>query len=461
MKKIIYTIVVLASISLSSKAQNNNEPNENGGAYNIAINNPNNPCISPQQYKSIEREIAENRQMLGLNNKSATTMTTHFDWPLAPINGLNDCSYYYITAYVDEDTTAGHIKDYNCGTNTYDGHRGNDIASLPYPFYKMDNNQLSVIAAAPGIIVNKVDGNFDKNCAGNNSTANYIIVEHADGSVALYWHMKKNSLTVKTVGQSVLAGEFLGIVGSSGSSSAPHLHFEVWSGTTANTLQDVYSGTCNIFNANTWWNVQKPYTEPAIVKAQVNLIAPVLPACPTTETPNEDTCFVGTGSARFYIFMRNETASTTVNERIVNPNGSTFSSWTHNCSTNNVASYYYFVKPLPTTTGTYTFETTYNGIVCSKQFKINCAATGIDNTTNSDNRIAIFPNPTNGTFIISQTNANKTEIEIHNIVGELIYKTTTTTPKTTIDLSKEPKGIYFVLTTDSNKNITNKKIVIQ
>ena len=305
MKKTIYTIVVLALISLSAKAQNNNyEPNEKGGSYNIAINNANNPCITQEQYKSIENGIAKNRRQLGLKNKSAT-MTTHFDWPLAPINGLNDCSYYYLAAYVDEDATAGNIKDYNCGTNTYDGHRGNDIASLPYPFYKMDNNQLSVIAAAPGIIVNKVEGNFDKNCAGNGLTANYIIVQHADGSVALYWHMKKNSLTSKTVGQSVVTGEFLGIVGSSGSSSAPHLHFEVWSGTTANTLQDVYSGFCNSLNASTLWNTQKPYTEPAIVKTQINLIAPVLPTCPATETPNDVSCFVGTGSARFYIFMRN------------------------------------------------------------------------------------------------------------------------------------------------------------
>ena len=246
-----------------------------GKSISFQRNTALNPCITVEQYKVIEKQCADNVRALGLNiNAVQKTATTSFSWPLRMANGLNDCGYYYLANYVDQDTTSPGIKDWNCGTVTYDGHRGDDIAALPYPFYKMDNNQLEVIAAAPGTIVNKVDGNFDKNCAGNNLTANYIIVKHADNSYALYWHMKKNSLTAKVVGQTVALGEYLGVVGSSGSSTSPHLHFEVWSGSTSNTLKEAYSGPCNALNATSWWANQKPYTEPAIIKTQVNLVAP-------------------------------------------------------------------------------------------------------------------------------------------------------------------------------------------
>ena len=50
---------------------------------------------------------------------------------------------------------------------------------------------------------------------------------HADGSVAWYGHMKAGSLTNKAVGQTVSSGEYLGIVGSSGNSTGPHLHFGI------------------------------------------------------------------------------------------------------------------------------------------------------------------------------------------------------------------------------------------
>ena len=90
----------------------------------------------------------------------------------------------------------------------------------------MDNNQVEVIAAAAGTIVDKADGNFDKNCGSNNLMANYLVIQHTDGSRVLYFHMKKNSLTTKAIGQPVALGEYLGVVGSSGNSSGPHLHFE-------------------------------------------------------------------------------------------------------------------------------------------------------------------------------------------------------------------------------------------
>ena len=89
------------------------------------------------------------------------------------------------------------------------------------------SDAVRIVAAAPGTIVSKTDGNFDRNCAIGSGQWNAVYVRHADNSVAWYGHMKSGSLTTKAVGETVVTGEYLGIVGSSGSSTGPHLHFEI------------------------------------------------------------------------------------------------------------------------------------------------------------------------------------------------------------------------------------------
>ena len=87
--------------------------------------------------------------------------------------------------------------------------------------------------------------------------------------------------------------------------------------------------------------------------------------------------------------------------------------------------------------------------------------TSVENINENENSVSIFPNPNNGIFTIILNNTHKIEIETYNILGELIFKTTSADQQTTLNLSSSPKGIYFVRTIDSNKNITNNKIIIQ
>lgn len=56
---------------------------------------------------------------------------------------------------------------------------------------------------------------------------NYVVLDADDGRDYVYMHMKTGS-TVVTDGQGVARAEKLGEVGSTGASSGPHLHFEVW-----------------------------------------------------------------------------------------------------------------------------------------------------------------------------------------------------------------------------------------
>ena len=59
------------------------------------------------------------------------------------------------------------------------------------------------------------------------SQGNHIIIKHADGSEAMYWHLKKDGVLVN-VGDTVLQGQHIGYSGNTGYTAFPHLHFQVY-----------------------------------------------------------------------------------------------------------------------------------------------------------------------------------------------------------------------------------------
>ena len=94
-----------------------------------------------------------------------------------------------------------------------------------------DLNITNVIASKDGVVVSSSkssgidcpDGS-DDSCGGG--YGNYVIIQHVDGNYTLYAHMASNSVVVLE-GDSVKAGQVIGKVGDSGSSTGAHLHFEV------------------------------------------------------------------------------------------------------------------------------------------------------------------------------------------------------------------------------------------
>jgi murein DD-endopeptidase MepM/ murein hydrolase activator NlpD len=442
-------------------------PVTDGDDYPIEKNNAEHPCITAQQYQIIEARCNENIVRLGLNITGRSSVATLLSWPLHASATLTDCSYYHIAAYVDQDTTTGTFHDFNCGTNTYDGHRGTDISTWPFNFYKMDNNLVEVIAAAPGIIIDKHDGEFDRNCSSNSLTANYVIIQHADGSCALYWHMKKDYVTSVSVGQTVSTGDYLGIVGSSGSSSGPHLHFEIWNGITVSTRVDPYFGACNTLNAASWWASQKSYKETAVIRASAHTTDIVVPTCPTTETLNEGASFqipfqgigLSPGYAKFYIFIRDEVNGLTANLSILNPNLTPYLSWTYSSTSDNKVRTWGWSKLLPTISGTYTFQAIYNGITCSSTFEI-INPTGIsaqDNLTG----ITIYPDPVvNELKIYSAGTERIVQADVFSMVGEKILSHSFQGENNSVlDVQSLSPGIYFVTIRNEKNSTITRKIV--
>ncbi len=118
----------------------------------------------------------------------------------------------------------------------YDGHDGSDFM-LDGGFDAMDNEgSAMVIAAAPGTVIAVEDGHYDHchgdltsldvDCDGHEMIGNSVIAEHPSGYRLLYWHFLTDSVLVSE-GDELDTGTPLGLMGSSGRSSAPHLHFEL------------------------------------------------------------------------------------------------------------------------------------------------------------------------------------------------------------------------------------------
>lgn len=57
---------------------------------------------------------------------------------------------------------------------------------------------------------------------------NFVMVRHADGTVARYIHLMMNGAEV-SIGDTVVQGQVIGRSGNSGASLGPHLHFDVQS----------------------------------------------------------------------------------------------------------------------------------------------------------------------------------------------------------------------------------------
>src|SRR4051812_44563995 len=135
----------------------------------------------------------------------------------------------FVQNYVDHDSGSG-AKDYRCGALTYDGHDGTDIR---LPNLAAMRKGVAVVAAADGVVRARRDGMDDVSIRDAGASAvkgreagNGVVIDHGNGWQTQYAHMRKGSILVKPRNR-VSAGQALGLVGLSGDTEFPHLHFTV------------------------------------------------------------------------------------------------------------------------------------------------------------------------------------------------------------------------------------------
>ena len=86
----------------------------------------------------------------------------------------------------------------------------------------------NITAVRDGIVVRiKEDGSKGGWNRKYRAHGNNIIIQHADGSRAGYWHLQHNGALVN-VGDSVKKGQVIALSGKTGYAAMPHLHFLVW-----------------------------------------------------------------------------------------------------------------------------------------------------------------------------------------------------------------------------------------
>lgn len=132
-----------------------------------------------------------------------------------------------IQKLVDHDPGPGR-RDHRCGTLTTDGHDGVDIRLRTMADMRKG---YAVVASHGGTVLRIRDGEPDISVSertrlDGKDAGNAVVIDHGDGWQTQYSHLRRASVRVRP-GQRVVAGEKIGLVGLSGNSEFPHLHFAV------------------------------------------------------------------------------------------------------------------------------------------------------------------------------------------------------------------------------------------
>ncbi|UWQ59413.1 M23 family metallopeptidase [Leisingera caerulea] len=185
-----------------------------------------------------------------------------------------DC---HIQQFVDHDPGPG-ATDFTCGTLSYEGHKGTDIA---LPYLSDMRAGATVRAAADGVVLGSRNTMPDQYATAENAAAiegkecgNGVVLRHGGGWETQYCHMKRGSIRAQS-GMTVKAGDALGEVGLSGKTQFPHLHLSVRKdGAVVDPFAPDSSGTCASPSRQTLWADPLPYRPGGVLGAGFSTAIP-------------------------------------------------------------------------------------------------------------------------------------------------------------------------------------------
>jgi len=351
-------LVILCCLTAPFLLANDDDPIA-GGWGGGAPPTPTENCLTPAQAWVIQAQIVRNSARLGLRLEGGPGGTASYSFQ--PIAG-NVWQDRFIQNFVDLDSSSSGILDWDCTDFTYDGHKGHDIGLR---FFGEQDVGVPIFAALDGTVVATHDGEFDRNTSfDTNAVANYVVLDHGNGHRTYYAHMRKNSVAVN-VGQIVNAGTQLGLGGSSGTSTGPHLHFE---SRLNGVVYEPYNGPCQQSSPSEWVN-QTPIRRDMYLEMfamhGTNKVSPSLP-----ENPPRRGTFIRNGtfqSIGCWYRLHNQPANSTWRLRYLRPNGTVlFDSGTknfNNTTNHHSASWWFYYNLNPDVTGTWSLEASVNGQV--------------------------------------------------------------------------------------------------
>lgn len=160
----------------------------------------------------------------------------------------------WLVNHVDREPGPGR-SDYRCGPQSYNAHKGTDIAIKDDEAMRKG---VGVLASASGRVVATRDGMADSTPADlisgtkfrGRECGNGLVIAHGDGWTTQYCHLKAGSISVSK-GDKVSSGSRLGEVGRSGRSEFPHIHMTVRKGKTVYDPfgADTMIAACNVNGA--------------------------------------------------------------------------------------------------------------------------------------------------------------------------------------------------------------------
>lgn len=152
-------------------------------------------------------------------DKNTFSFKAHYEWTLGSKDAQHDDYYVYKLPY-----KTGTSQMVSQGFNGKFTHFGKSQYAVDFNL----KEGTEVYAAREGVVViTKSDSNRGGADKAYEKDANHIIIEHSDGTLASYAHLRQNGIIVK-VGQKIQRGQLIGYSGKTGYAQGPHLHFIVY-----------------------------------------------------------------------------------------------------------------------------------------------------------------------------------------------------------------------------------------